>query len=396
MDSTEKSTAMEQDAPRIVYPKARSKSLPNYDLLNEEDIAELKCSSSGSVPKGAGNCYNAQEQAAGARDTKLFDSNEPTVASNAANLMGTVDRPGVSVQSSYKAGGDRGRNGDRDVAPVIPVVKSPLPGVLKDVLNIVSGEKQAEDVGTIDGVKEQQIKRKAAAPIATSGDAKHNVALVGKAEKKAALTASSSVSNTNTFELLASDEDGEPDTDFQNKDMMSKQIVTKASNGKNAQHSENFFDSSLGRNIKENLRGMEIKSKLWTDQREYDDEELYGDAYFGYSSEEDDHESEDEEVLSAGSPSFPQFGNSMKAISSSKLNAKAQVFVPKSANQKRAASTAHTSLMQNAATITPERLQKVVEQNAATSLIEQQQQHLNTTSDQQLKATINGAKSIGQ
>ncbi|OIT19694.1 hypothetical protein A4A49_40364 [Nicotiana attenuata] len=51
------------------------------------------------------------------------------------------------------------------------------------------GETPAEYVGAIDGVKEDQIVRKAAALIATSGGAKHNAALVGKAEKPAAPTA---------------------------------------------------------------------------------------------------------------------------------------------------------------------------------------------------------------
>lgn len=76
---------------------------------------------------------------------------------------------------------------------------------------------------------------------------------------------------------------------------------------------------------------MVIKSKLWADQSEDDDEEDWG-AEIGDSTDEGERCSVDEEMLSVGSP-LPKISSSSKLNSGSKLNAKAPDFIPKTRQQ---------------------------------------------------------------
>lgn len=99
--------------------------------------------------------------------------------------------------------------------------------------------------------------------------------------------------------------------------------------------------------IKANWRGMEIKSKLWADQREYEEEE--GEVYAGISSEEEDQHSKDEGGLSVGSPSLLKNGSSTKVNSYHKLNAKAPACMPQAGMQQVEPSTSGASLMKYAA-----------------------------------------------
>lgn len=93
---------------------------------------------------------------------------------------------------------------------------------------------------------------------------------------------------------------------------------------------------STGKNnevIKSNVRAMTINSKLWEDQPEYDDEEDLGVDFAKDSTNEGERCSGDEEMLSVGSPCFPNFGSSSKLGSGNKLDAKAPDFIPKSRQQ---------------------------------------------------------------
>jgi len=103
--------------------------------------------------------------------------------------------------------------------------------------------------------------------------------------------------------------------------------------------------------IQGNLRLMAIKSKLWQEQREDDDEEDWGDGFAGYSSEEADreanHESAGEEIDSLAmviSERVPA------ASPTSNLNSNAPAFVPRNpsspAFQNAAAGTPTTTVQQ--------------------------------------------------
>lgn len=58
--------------------------------------------------------------------------------------------------------------------------------------------------------------------------------------------------------------------------------------------------------IQANVRTMVIKSKLWADQCEEDEKEDWANEIVGDSTNEADQNSEDEGVLSVGSPSLPK------------------------------------------------------------------------------------------
>lgn len=74
--------------------------------------------------------------------------------------------------------------------------------------------------------------------------------------------------------------------------------------------------------IQANIRKMVIKSKLWDNQREDDEEEGWNTEFAGDSSNEGERCSGDEEMLSVGSPFLSKIGSSSKLNSGSKLNAK--------------------------------------------------------------------------
>nr|XP_018627042.1 uncharacterized protein LOC108945507 isoform X2 [Nicotiana tomentosiformis] len=115
----------------------------------------------------------------------------------------------------------------------------------------------------------------------------------------------------------------------------------------------------------------DMASNLWADQREEDDEENWGDEFAGNLTEDGDQDSEDEGVLSVGSPSLQKSGNSTILSSNSKLNAKAPVFVPKAGQQHFGTSTTGATRMKNAV---PSRSgqQQIIRSTPAATLVEDQ------------------------
>nr|XP_016480147.1 PREDICTED: uncharacterized protein LOC107801350 [Nicotiana tabacum] len=119
--------------------------------------------------------------------------------------------------------------------------------------------------------------------------------------------------------------------------------------------------------VQANLREMVSKSKTLADQGEEDEEEDLGDVEAGESTDYAVQESEDEDVLSLGSPTLPK----TYSISSckSKLNLNAPAFIPRNSP---CGATSQNS-------VTP------------TSIVQQQQLNLNnsvvTTTDDRNAAT---------
>nr|XP_033514543.1 uncharacterized protein LOC117279165 [Nicotiana tomentosiformis] len=79
--------------------------------------------------------------------------------------------------------------------------------------------------------------------------------------------------------------------------------------------------------VQDNLREMVSKSKTWADQGEEDEEEDWGDVEAGESTDYVVQESEDEDVLSVGSPTLPKTYSI--SSSKSKLNLNDPTFIPR-------------------------------------------------------------------
>lgn len=103
--------------------------------------------------------------------------------------------------------------------------------------------------------------------------------------------------------------------------------------------------------IQAKVREMAIKSKLWLDQREEDDEEDRGDGFYGYSSEETDHEVDQE---SAGeefdSLTLPKPDGLPTASQKSTLNLNAPAFIPRNSPVVARQNAAAGNVVQNAET----------------------------------------------